>query len=357
MQLSYIIDALETLAPPALAEDWDNSGLQIGLPPGLSECTGAVICLDVTEGVLDEASQKGANLVISHHPLIFKGLKSLTGSTPAQALAAEAIRRGIAVYSAHTNLDSAPDGVSARMARIIGAKVLKPLCPSALKMSDIRVTCSDPEAAILSLYDAGAVDIDFVKAQSTHIEESFRNSVPEFEVQNHPIFVINAKVEAFSLSEALIRLKADPKVISVEARTRSQSTPAAGLGVVAQFDRPISKDEFIARLAALSPGGYARASEAFQNLESVGTVALCGGAGGEFIARARAAAQVYVSGDIRYHDFRDFGAAFPIVDIGHFESEYCTKQIFYDYLSEKFANFALYIAQADSNPVKYIKLQ
>lgn len=131
MTVSTIIAALEEFAPLSLQESWDNSGLQIGLADGDDgECTGVMLCLDVTTAVIAEAREHGCNLVVSHHPLIFKGLKHIAGRTIQERAAADAIRAGIAVYSSHTALDSAEGGVSCAMAEKIGARVLRPLAPT-----------------------------------------------------------------------------------------------------------------------------------------------------------------------------------------------------------------------------------
>ena len=116
MKLSAVIEAIESFAPLALQEKWDNSGLQIGLPDGNGEVTGVMICLDTTEEIVAEAASRGCNLIVSHHPLIFKGFKHLTDSTPQERAAAAAIRASIAVYSSHTSLDSTIGGVSYAMA-------------------------------------------------------------------------------------------------------------------------------------------------------------------------------------------------------------------------------------------------
>ena len=123
MKLSAILEVLDSFAPLAIQEKWDNSGLQIGLPDGNGEVTGVMICLDTTEAIVAEAIERGCNLIVSHHPLIFKGFKHLTGSTPQECAAAAAIRGGVAVYSSHTSLDSTIGGISYAMAEKLAATV------------------------------------------------------------------------------------------------------------------------------------------------------------------------------------------------------------------------------------------
>lgn len=264
MTLGEITAAVEHLAPPTLQESWDNSGLQISLPAGIDgEVTGALLCLDVTEDVVTEAKTLGVNLIISHHPLIFKGLKSLTGATPQQRAAYAAIRAGIAVYSAHTSLDSAPGGVSHAMAALMGARVERVLSP-------------DPSGD-------------------------------------------------------------------------------AGLGVVAVYDKPVDGADFVSRLHSVFAPGAIRCSAAYKADMKIERVAMCGGAGGEFIPAARrAGANAYVSADIRYHDMADAAAeGFTVFDIGHFESELCALSLIAAVISEKFPNFAHYFS-VQRNPIVYL---
>lgn len=263
MKLSEITAVVEQLAPPRLQETWDNSGLQIGLPDGDGAVTGVLLCLDVTEAVVAEAEALGVNLIVSHHPLIFKGLKSLSGATPQQRAAYAAIRAGIAVYSAHTSLDSAPGGVSHAMATRMGARVAAILAPDASGM--------------------------------------------------------------------------------------------AGLGVVAEFDAPLSGAAFVERLHSVFTPGAISASAAYRPDMSIRRIAMCGGSGGEFIADARrAGVDAYVSADIRYHDMADAAAeGFAVFDIGHFESELCALSLIDAVISEKFPNFAHYFS-VQSNPIVYL---
>ena len=141
MKLSAVIEAIESFAPLALQEKWDNSGLQIGLPDGNGEVTGVMICLDTTEEIVAEAASRGCNLIVSHHPLIFKGFKHLTDSTPQERAAAAAIRASIAVYSSHTSLDSTIGGVSYAMAERLGATVGSVISSAEVEYYNVRVIC------------------------------------------------------------------------------------------------------------------------------------------------------------------------------------------------------------------------
>lgn len=262
MIISEIISAIEEFAPRTLQETWDNTGVQVG--DTAAECTGVLLCVDVTPGVIDEACRRGCNLVVSHHPLLFRGLKSITGDTPVELSVIRALREGIAIYSCHTAADSARGGVSHEMAKRLGARVTGILSPS-------------------------------------------------------------------------------------------QSDSGVGLGVVAEFELPLSRRELVARVRQAFGSPVVRATTPPDAGAAIKRIAMCGGAGGEFIGRAvDAGAQVYISSDMRYHDFVDFQGRIWLIDIGHFESESCTKDIFYRVISEKFPNFAVYYSDTEENPIKYI---
>lgn len=141
MKLSAILEVLDSFAPLAIQEKWDNSGLQIGLPDGNGEVTGVMICLDTTEAIVAEAIERGCNLIVSHHPLIFKGFKQLTGSTPQECAAAAAIRAGVAVYSSHTSLDSTIGGISYAMAEKLAATVQGVVAAADVEYYSVRVIC------------------------------------------------------------------------------------------------------------------------------------------------------------------------------------------------------------------------
>lgn len=255
-----IIAAIAGHAPLHLQESWDNSGLQVG--DAAQPCTGVLLALDPTEAVVAEAIERGCNLVVTHHPLLFRGLKRIAGESAVERAVIAAIRAGVVIYSSHTALDSAVGGVSAEMARRIGARVTAPLMPSA------------PDAP-------------------------------------------------------------------------------TGLGVVAELPEPVDSVAFIELVHKAFGPMPVRCSSPVAG--TFGRIAMCGGAGGEFIPAAIAAgAAAYVTADVRYHDFVDHGADILILDIGHFESESCAKDIFYRTITEKFANFAVYYSKLETNPINYL---
>lgn len=260
-KISEIVTALEEFAPAGLQEPWDNTGLIIGR--GDRECTGALLCVDVTPEIVAEAVEKGCNLIVAHHPLIFRGLKRLNGNGRVERAAIDAIRGDVAIYACHTSVDNAPGGVSYTLARLLGLK-------------DVTV-----------------------------LEQ------------------------------------------------KAGAEPGAGLGVVGCFPHPISPVELVDRVKHVCHSPVARCTR--PSSEPITRVALCGGSGSEFLPQAIAAgAQAYITSDTRYHDFCDYSGQIFIIDIGHFESEECTKEIFYQIIREKIPNFAVTYSQNEKNPIVYI---
>lgn len=360
MKLTNIISAIEEFAPRALQESWDNSGLQIGLPAEAEgECTGVLLCVDVTESVIAEAVQRGCNLVLAHHPLIFKGLRSLTGRTAPERAAAAAIRAGVAVYCAHTSLDSTKGGISYRMAEMLGAEVLAVLAPTDMKSVRLSVICPRQYASdirLLLLQDcdleptAWAVDADAL------VTDDKASPVPTFDISHTPLTRVDVTVPQMRIAELKMRLLGTGIDFKVEETPLENRPEVYGLGVVAEFVKPVTMSELTALLHSTFGTAAIKASRAAaDDSRPVRRIALCGGAGGEFIPRAMASgADAYITGDIRYHDFADHRSGMALFDIGHFESENCAKSIFMELLCKKIPNFAVQNSQTEQNPVIYL---
>ncbi len=266
MKIREITDAIEQYAPLRLQEEWDNAGIQVGDPE--ADITGVLLCTDATEAVVAEAISRGFNLVISHHPLIFRGLKKIMGRTPVERAVAMAIKHDITIYSAHTNMDSAWQGVSFRMAQKIG-------------MTDVKFL-DDNE--VMPYGDIGCI--------------------------------------------------------------------TAGCGVIGDI-KPMTAREVLERVKAAFEVGAVRYSGDSDRL--VTRVALCGGAGGFLLDKAVAAgAQLYVTADMRYHDFLDNSQRIVVADIGHYESEHFTKEIFLEIIQKKNPTFAVAFAKNEVNQVNYL---
>lgn len=359
MKLSFIIAALEEFAPRALQESWDNSGLQIGLPEGTDECTGALLCVDVTEETIAEAVGKGFNLVISHHPLIFKGFRQLTGATAPQRAAMAAIRAGVAVYSAHTSLDSAGGGVSYAMASVLGAKVAGVLSPSEAGLSKITVFCPRAKAqdVRLTLLDNGGDSCRYADADAETLSAQTVDPTLGIELLHTPLTRVETIVPAYRAKAlaAAVAVGPEGEKMKVEISAVEKTSGTTGLGVVADFDKPVTMSVLLAMLKERFGVPAVHANLAYSPDAPVRRVALCGGAGGEFIGRAKAVgADAYVTADIRYHDFCDNRIGMAIFDIGHFESEQFATEVIAGALSREMPSFPTAIAKSQINPVKYL---
>lgn len=260
LKVKDIAAVIEDFAPKSLQESYDNTGLQVGDPD--MEVSAVLLCLDITEEVLTEAIERHCNLIVTHHPLLFKGLKEVTGRTSTERIVIRAIRENIAIYSAHTNLDSAWEGVSHEIAHILRLRSLKVL---------------------------------------------------------------------------------EPK----------EDNPKAGLGVIGDI-QPLPKLEFLRKIKDAFKVKCLRYSSQSPQLV-VRKVAICGGAGASLIRAAISeGADLIVTGDVKYHDFATYGLDIIIADIGHYESELCTKEIFSRIIRGVYPDCVTYFAESETNPVKYM---
>lgn len=366
-----IIAAVEAVAPRSWQEDWDNTGLQVGTPR--TECTGVLVCVDVTPEVVDEAIERKCNLIVSHHPLIFKGLKSLTGRTPVEAAVMNAIAAGVSVYSSHTALDNAPGGVSYTMAEKLGARVLgalSPMKPKWYKLG-VMVPVTAAESVRMAMFDAGA---GTVAPGGKYDCCSFNtDGTGTFEAQPgaHPYVgkVGELHTEAEVKVEVMVPYPALSRVLENMRQTHPYECPAyellqplnpdpaIGLGVTAVLDERMKPAQFIDHVLKTFGARVARCSDYTRAMDAdtlISRVAMCGGSGGEFIGDAVAAgAQAYITGDVRYHDFVDRQNDILIIDIGHYETEECAKDIFYRIITDKFAGLTVYKSEVGTNPVHY----
>lgn len=369
MLIRHIIDAIEQVAPLPIQEEWDNSGLQVG--NAAAECTGVMLCVDCTPAVVDEALAEGCNLIVSHHPVIFKGLKRLTGSTPAEVTVMNAIAAGVSIYSSHTALDSAAAGVSRRMARMLGLEdieVLDPRMADALKLT-VYVPEKSADSLRLALFDAGAGHIGNYDSCSynTAGRGTFRaldGASPAVGERYAYHTEAETRIEVVlpgwcrhAVEEALRATHPyeEPAYEFIPVETGMRTT---GLGCVGNLPAPMSARD-IAMLTKRTFGcegvRVSRLDDGDGDAPLLRRVALCGGAGGSLIGAAvRSRAQIYITADVRYHDFVDWSSRLTLVDIGHFDSEQCARDIFYQIITEKFPTFAVKIAKNEKNPIQFL---
>lgn len=360
MRIRAVVSVLESFAPPTLQEGWDNTGLQVG--DLAEECSGVLVCLDVSEAVIAEAVERGCNLVVSHHPLIFKGLKRVTGSSAVERTVAAAIRAGVSVYSTHTALDSTEGGISYEMARMLGLVPVEVLAGK--EGLETRVTAYVPrtvsEDAELALLDCGVGRVVTSDLSETTVDGSSGDGdVPEWRIGHEPLGAVSATVRPWEVRNAVDALRGlgPGSCRRVDIESLENKSGVYGLGLVARVGagEELTMSEFAERVKRVFGVKRLRISSGVNPDAPVRTVALCGGSGGEFIGRAAGkGADVYVTADIRYHDFSDFKGSICLMDVGHFESEICAKDIFYRVLTKKIPNFAVYKSELEKNPVNYL---
>jgi len=362
-RIREITSYLEQLAPLSLQESYDNSGLQVG-DPG-SEVTGVLVALDVTEEVLLEADQLGYNLVLSHHPVIFKGLKSLTGRTGPERIVKLAIQKEIAIYSGHTNFDAITGGVNSALADRLGLSDQQILEPQGgqLKKVAVYVPHAQLEQVRQAMFDAGAGVIGDYDSCSFNTEGlgTFRGSsgtnpfAGEPEVfHQEPETRLETIVPA-SLAAKVVRamIAAHPyEEVAYDVYSLENKDLRTGMGMVGLLKEPMKEEAFMGLLKERFKASVVRHSRLLG--KPVKKVAVCGGGGSFLLGRARAVgADVFVTADMKYHQFSEAEGEIVVMDIGHFESEQFTRELFYDLLIKKFPKFAIRLSGSEENPIKY----
>lgn len=363
MNIRSVINAIEEFAPRALQESYDNAGMQAG--DAANDCTGVLLTLDVTEASVDEAAERGCNLIISHHPLLFKGVKSISPTTSTGRILMNAIRRDIAIYSAHTNLDNARFGVSARMAQKLGLSDIRTLQPQQDCLVKIVVFAPKAYAKAVkaAMADAGAGAIGDYDQCSYTLEGigSFRPKAGA-----RPFVGETGKVqeEQESRIEVIVRKHRSNDIVKAMLAVHPYEEPAydilplgnhdpyAGSGAIGNIT-PTRADSFLLRLKETF--GCASLRYCGNPQTVIRRVALCGGSGAFLTADAIAAgADIFVSGDFKYHDFTTYAGSIMIADIGHYESEQCAKEILEGVIRRKCPELPILYAETDKNTIKYI---
>ncbi|RIY08653.1 Nif3-like dinuclear metal center hexameric protein [Hymenobacter rubripertinctus] len=354
---------LEAAAPLAYQESYDNAGLQCGNPQ--QEIRGVLIALDCTPAVVDEAIRRGCNVVVAHHPLIFKPLKRLTGANEVEQTLLKAIKHDVALYAAHTNLDNVAHGVNRKLADKLGlvnARILAPK-PGLLAKLITYVPPAHTEVVLAALYAAGAGQVGQYSGCSFRSEGTFTftpgaGTNPFAGAPGQPHTGSEDRVEvllplhAQRAALAALRAAHPYEEVAYELVKLENSHPEVGAGMVGELPEPLSPQEFRQRLRAALGVPVVKHTDFARPIK---TVALCGGAGAFLIGKARAAgADAYVTGDLKYHEYFGAEGQLMLCDVGHFESEQFTGEIFRDLLADNFGTtFAVLIAETLTNPVRY----
>lgn len=364
MRIKEIISYLEQKVPKSLKEDFDNVGLLVG--DSNNECSGVLITLDVTQEVLDEAILKKCNLIISHHPLIFGGLKSVTNDNPTGQIVIKSIQHKIAIYAMHTNLDNVSFGVSKILADKLGLQNTTVLSPFEKGLKKLVAFCPKgyAEEVRKALFDAGAGHIGNYDSCSYSTDgfgtfRALENTNPfvgqKGELHTEPESRIEVVYEAYQESDVIKALiSAHPyEEVAYDCYTITNKGGKAGLGIVGELANEVSFEEFALRLKEILKIPSIRHSKELG--KPIKKVALCGGAGSSFIRNAICSnADVYLTGDLKYHDFQSAEDKLILIDGGHYETEQFAKEIIHSIISEKFTNFALFISEHTTNYTRYL---
>lgn len=363
MTIGSIINVLETVAPPSLQESYDNTGLLIGT--SADACTGVLVTLDVTEAVVEEAMAHGVNLIVAHHPLIFGGLKRISPNDHVGATVTMAIRNGIAVYAIHTNLDNVLTGVNGVMAEKLGltrVKVLAPK-PGTLRKLFTFVPHEQLDQVREALFAAGAGHIGNYQEAGFSVQGvgSFKagpGATPFAGSSGQRHYEDETKIEVIYpayLESGIVGalLAAHPyEEVAYDLINLGNQSEAIGSGAIGEWDEEKSPEEALA-LVKEKFGLKIIRHTPFTG-KKLKKVALCGGAGSFLISNAlRAGADLYITADVKYHEFFGAEGRMVLADIGHFESEQFTSDLLFDRLREKFPNFAVLKSVVETNPVKY----
>lgn len=362
--ISHITRHLEALAPPAYQESYDNAGLITG--EAQTEITGVLVSLDTTEDVILEAVRKGCNLVVAHHPIVFKGLRKINRSHYVGRAIVTAIQNNIAIYAAHTNLDNVAGGVNFRIARQLGLHGSRILAPKTrtLRKLTVFVPIHHTDPLLAALHQAGAGMI------GNYSECSFRTAgtgtfTPNAAAQPHTGRVGSYEQVAENRVEVMFPAHLSARVLAAMRQAHPYEEVAhyvhdlenenqeVGAGVIGTLETPMGEMDFLSHLKGRMAAGCVRHT-ALRG-QPVRTVAVCGGAGVFLLPDAiRAAADVFVTADVKYHEFFEAEGEIILADIGHYESEAFTKDLISGYLSEKFPTIAVNLAETVTNPVFYL---
>jgi len=364
MKIAEIIREIEQFAPPVFQESYDNAGLITG---DLSaEATGVLLCLDSTEEIIDEAIAKKCNVVVAHHPIVFSGIKKLTGKNYIERTIIKAIKHDIAIYAAHTNLDNVYEGVNKKIGEKLGIHSPAILQPKAEQLSKLVVFVphDNAQAVRQAMFDAGAGVIGNYDECSYNLQgigtfKAGNDTNPYVGKQGQLHFEPETRIEVivpnYLLSQVIAQMtEAHPyEEVAYDVYPLKNTWNSIGSGMYGELPESVSLREFFDKIKNVFQCKVIRHTA--KNVDiPVKTIAWCGGTGSFLLPQAKAVkADVFITGDFKYHQFFDAENQIIIADIGHFESEQFTIELFYELLTKKFSNFAIRLTEKNTNPINY----
>ncbi len=364
MNIGHLITFLENIAPLSYQEDYDNSGLIVGDPN--RETSKALISLDCTEEVVEEAIQNKCDIIISHHPIVFRGLKKLNGKTYIERVVMKAIKHDIALYAIHTNFDNVLHGVNAKICAKLGLTQCRILSPKQNLLKKLVTFCPTSHADQVreTLFNAGAGHIGnysecSFSAQGTGTFKGNESTNPftgKKEQQHHEQEV---RIETIypTHTEHLL-LKALKEVhpyeeVAFDLYPLANHSPEVGSGMIGILEKATEEETFLRYVKKQFNAKVIRHT-AFRN-KMIHRVAVCGGAGGFLLPQAiRAGADLFITADYKYHEFFDAEKKIIIADIGHFESEQFTQDLLQELITKKFPKFVTRLTVQNTNPINYL---
>lgn len=359
-----VVSFLDSIAPPAYQESYDNAQLITGDPS--ARVNGILCSLDATEAVVDEAISLGCNLIVAHHPIVFKGLKSFTGKNYVERTIIKAIKNDIAIFAIHTNLDHVAHGVNKKIADKIGLTKTKILSPKKgiLNKLSTFVPSAAMEQVMTALFDAGAGKIGEYSGCSFISEGSgtfipSENANPTIGRKNNPEKVPEIKIEVMfpsHLERQIITAlkKAHPyEEVAYYIHQLENENQEVGAGMVGELSTALDEKDFLVHLKSKMNLQVIKHTSLIN--KPIKKVAICGGSGIFLLnAAKKSGAEIFITSDVKYHEFFDADNQIVICDIGHYESEIFTKELLLELLSQKFTNIALYFTKIVTNPITYL---
>lgn len=346
MKIKTVINYLESIAPPMYQENYDNAGLIVGNAE--QSINGVLICLDSTEAVVEEAIAKNCNLIVAHHPIVFKGLKKITGKSYVERVLIKAIQNEIAIYAIHTNLDNVYfSGVNAKIAEkieLINTKILAPkgMLNKLFAFSPIHQS----ELLKKQLFEIGAgvkPELNQHSYATLGVDTSNKHAAGKIKME---ITFPNAL--RASIVNLLTKENIDYDIIKTENKD-----VFIGSGMIGELKKPMEEMTFLKMLKKKMKVTCIRYTQLLD--KKIKKVALCGGAGGFLLGKAiQQRADIFITADYKYHEFFDADQKIIIADIGHYESEQFTIELIHKVLSQKFSNFAAHCTEVNTNPVHYL---
>ncbi|MCU0437058.1 MAG: Nif3-like dinuclear metal center hexameric protein [Raineya sp.] len=362
--IKQIIQLLESFAPPAYQESYDNSGLIVGNSD--TQITGVLVSLDMTEDIVDEAINSNCNLIVAHHPILFKPLKSLTGKNYVERTILKAIKHDIALYAIHTNLDNVWGGVNFHIAERLGLRNVRILAPKSHILSKLTTFCPKgySQKILEALWQAGAGQIGNYQNCSFQLEGTGTFQPNE---KANPFLGEQGKLEEASefRIEVVFPTYLQRKIIQTLKQNHPYEEVAyylhnlenenqeVGSGAIGELSDEMDEQTFLMYLKEKMNLKVLKHTRLLK--KPIKKVALCGGSGVFLLRTAIAAkADIFITADVKYHEFFDTENKIVLADIGHYESEIFTKELLHKVLSEKFPNIAVQISQTNTNPVYYL---